>query len=486
MSTAAKPDSFWPIIYAVFFGNFLAILSTTTINVAFPLFIDNFHTSLNTVQWIMSGFVLATGVIAPAVGYLGDQLSYKRLYMIAMGGFTLSSALCISAWNIESLITFRVIQGLFSGMIMPTTMTIIYQVVQKDKQPFAMSLWSLSSMLAPAFGPTLGGWMVEYFGWRSIFVINLPIGVAAVIAIIKYIPYYRLSEKKSFDKIGLAAVTISSTALLMAFSQGSVWGWTSGKLLTVMLGGFAFLAFFIKWELTVSSPLLQLRLFKNVRFTLSLVINCVITISLYAVSILIPLFLQNVKHMSVLHTGLILLPGSLALAACSPITGKLYTKIGPLRLIASGIALIGIATLALTNMGLQTTAAYIILWLVIRYIGVALCNMPVTNLGMSSIPRENSGHGSAITNWVRQGIASLSIGIFSSLLVTRTNVHLQQLGQTGSAGDQELLREQASALGVNDVFMIGTIVAAAALPLVWLLRKPKPQTAAASAAQARN
>lgn len=134
-SSDRQTAPFWSIIFAVFFGNFMATLSTTTINVALPVFMDDFDASLNTVQWMMSGFMLATGVIAPIIGFMGDKLSYKRLYVFALAGFTLTSALCTLAWNVESLIMFRIVQGLFSGIIMPTTMTVIYQVVPKGKQP---------------------------------------------------------------------------------------------------------------------------------------------------------------------------------------------------------------------------------------------------------------------------------------------------------------------------------------------------------------
>lgn len=153
---AAGNASFWFIILAIFFGNFMSMLSSTTINVAFPIFMKDFHAELGMVQWMITGFLLATGVVAPVVGYFGDRWSYKRLYIFALSGFTLFSGLCTIAWNIESLVLFRILQGVFSGLIIPTTMTMIYQFIEKDRQAFAMSLWSLSSMLAPAFGPTLG------------------------------------------------------------------------------------------------------------------------------------------------------------------------------------------------------------------------------------------------------------------------------------------------------------------------------------------
>lgn len=478
-SGSTSQTSFWSIIFAIFFGNFMAILSTTTINVAFPVFMKDFHAELNSVQWMIAGFMLATGVIAPIIGFLGDRWSYKRLYVIALAGFTLFSGLCTIAWNIESLIAFRIMQGVFSGIIMPTTMTIIYQVIGKEKQAFAMSLWSVSAMLAPAFGPTLGGWLTEYFGWKSLFFMNLPIGIIAIAVALRFIPHYRLSQGKSFDLPGFATVILSSTSLLVAFSQGNSWGWTSWKTIGLLAVGVVVLAYFIRRELRVKEPLLNLRVFSKSRFTFSLILNCVITISLYAGTFLIPIFMQDIQHASALDTALVLLPGSLVMAFCAPITGKLYDKVGPFWLILPGIALIGVSTWELSHIPMAATHLYVSGWMAFRYIGIALANMPVMNAGMSAIPRENSGHASSVTNWVRQGVGALSIGIFSSMLAARTLTHTKELGGTGpSAGG--LVHEQALTFGIQDVFLAASIVVAVAVPLTFLIRDRRSASPAAA------
>ncbi|WP_433742324.1 MDR family MFS transporter [Falsibacillus pallidus] len=467
----SKKSSFWLIMLAIFFGNFMAILSTTTINVAFPIFITEFHANLGSVQWMMAGFMLATGVIAPTVGFFGDLLSYKRLYIIALSGFTLFSGMCIIAWNIESLVTFRILQGVFSGAIIPTTMTMIYQLVEKERQAFAMSLWSLSSMLAPAFGPTLGGWLTEYFGWESLFMLNLPIGIAAIIAASLFVPYYRLNKKASFDLYGFITVISSSILLLLAFSEGNAWGWTSVKTLSCIGIGIISLILFIRRELTVSEPLLNLRVFKFNRFTYSLIINCIITASLYSGSFLIPIFLQNIQHESALDTALVLLPGSVVMAFSTPIVGKLYSKIGPFPLIMSGVILVGFSTWELSHLSLQSTNLYVAGWMTLRYVGIAFAFMPVTNAGMTAIPKENAGHGSAVTNWIRQATGALSIGVFSSILAARSLTHGMELKEDNLTAR---LAEHAKAMATNDVFLTASIICALGVPLVFLLRK-KPQ-----------
>lgn len=460
---------FWRIVFAVFFGNFMATLSTTTINVALPVFMDDFHAPLNTVQWMMSGFMLATGVIAPIIGFMGDKLSYKRLYVYALGGFTLTSLLCIFAWNMESLIAFRILQGLFSGIIMPTTMTIIYQVIPKEKQASAISLWTVSAMLAPAFGPTLGGWLTESYGWKALFLMNIPIGIIAMIVTQRFIPYYRLGKGLSLDFIGFITVIIGTSSLLTSFSQSHRWGWTSWKTILLMLVGIIMIAYFVITSLKSNEPLLNLRLFKIPRFTYSLILNCTITISLYAGTFLIPIYLQKIQHASALHTGLVMLPGTLAMVLVSSLVGKVYNKVGPFRLVLSGVILMAVATWALSRLSMTSGTIFIVTWIAIRYVGIAMSNMPVTNAGMSAIPSQLSGQASALMNWIRQGTAALSVSLFSTILSSRT---LSYMGQSGANDSQ--VASRALSLSIQDLFIIGTILVVIAVPLTFFLRKKSP------------
>lgn len=459
-----KKSSFWLIMSAIFFGNFLAGLSITTINVALPVVMDIFDTSFHTVQWLMAGYLLATGIIAPIVGYMGDQLSYKWLYVTSLIGFMLFSFLCVIAWDINILIVFRIIQGIFGGMIIPITMTIIYQVFERDRQAYAMGWWSLASMLAPVIGPTLGGGLIQYFGWKSIFMINIPIGILSLFIVIKFIPYYKVGEKKSFDILGFLSVVTSSAFLLLSFSNGSVWGWGSPKTLSLLGIGIVMLAFFIVWELKKDAPLLQLKIFRFPQFRYSLILICINTISMYAGSLLVPLYLQTVLELTPMETGIIMLPGALIMAITAPIIGKYYNRIGPFKLVVTGMSIIVVATAVFSNFTTSTSIYTFAGMLLIRNLGISLCNMPLTNSTMSAVSSEHSGHASSITNWARQGLASLSIGIFSALVVSRTALY------QGAGFTEETV---ATSMGITDVFLVSTIIALVGVPLSFMLRKKK-------------
>lgn len=463
---------FWPIMIAIFFGNFVSVLSTTTINIAVPLLMNHFHSNLNTMQWMVTGFMLATGVTAPLAGYLGGRFSYKRLYLFALMGFTMFSLLCAVAWNPTSLIVFRMLQGSCSGLIMACTMTIIFQVIPAERRPFAVSLWSLSAMVAPAIGPTFSGWLLQYASWHWLFLINIPIGIIAIILTVTLIPYYRMNVPKSFDIPGFLTVVLGSLSLLTAFSQGNSWGWSSWKTLSLILVGIVLLVFFVLHELKAEVPLLNLRVFRNRRFTAMLSIYSLVTIAMYAGTYLTPLFLQTVEGATTLKTGLILLPSSILLALLSPIVGKMYPKFGPVKLISAGILFIFMGLFMMSRLHTNVSYSFIMWAMVVRNLGIGLANVPSSTASMEEIPVEWSGHATSINNWVRNVLSSLGIAVFTSILSTRSLLHSKELISSG-AGNADSIRLLSFTMGVNDVFVVGSIIVLFGLPLMFLLRKKR-------------
>ncbi|MBD2872763.1 DHA2 family efflux MFS transporter permease subunit [Paenibacillus arenilitoris] len=478
---------FWPVMLAIFIGSFLCVLASASINLALEIFTVHFHTTLSSVQWTLTGFMLAMGTTAPIAGYLGERFSYRRLYLFSLIGFTVTSILCASAWNEGSLILFRVLQGAFSGLIIPATMSIIYQIIPRERQAMAIAFWGLSAMLAPAFGPTISGWVLQNWDWQWLFLMNIPIGLIAIAFVYAYIPYYRLNVPKSFDLLGFLTVIVSSSSLLLALGQGHAWGWSSWKVLTLFAVGGIALILFVWRELTAETPLLNLKVFKNGRFTLNAIIANIITISLYSGTLLTPVFLQRIQHVSAMDTGMILLPASLAMALLMPFVGKLYGIIGPRWLMASGILLLTIGTLALSWLSLDVSHSYVIWWMTVRNIGIAFVVMPSSNAAMEQIPAELSGHASAISNWTRNVFGSFAIAIFTTMLASRSVAHATDFAMAGDT-DRLHIEMMSFTMSVNDVYVVATLVAAVALPLslfVGKVKQPKGGKAAEAGASSQ-
>ncbi len=456
--------AFWSILFAVFGGNFLAVMNTSTVNVAIPAFMKEFQADLLAAQWTVTGFMLAAGAIAPATGWFGARFGFKRVYISALAGFFICSFLGVFAWSIESLIVLRIMQGIFSGMIMPATMTIVYQTIEQKKQAYGISLWSLSAVLAPALGPVLAGFFIDAAGWQALFYVNLPIAAAAIWAAAAFIPDTEAGRKIPFDLPGLLLSFFGSILLLTAFAQAGSWGFANGKTMAVAATAIVLLFLFVRREMRIQFPLLNFEVLSHRRYAFSLLLNAVLSVGLYAGAFLVPIFLQSSLNLSAFDTGIIMMPGALVMALFTPVTGKLYDRTGPIPLIAAGLFTMILGTYMMGGLSVETTAAYVIIWTSVRYLGIALCNMPITNAGMSSIPGQLTGYASALNNWARQSIASLSIALFSALFAYRSAAHIKE--GTGVYA--------SSAAAVGDVFLYSLAPLFIALPLVRLLKKKRP------------
>ncbi|WP_375772140.1 DHA2 family efflux MFS transporter permease subunit [Archangium gephyra] len=476
-----RATRFWPFMFALFVGSFMSVLSSSTITIAIPELQRHFGAELSLLQWTLTGFMLAMGTSAPLTGYLGGRFSFKWVYVASLVGFILSSVLCGVAWDAGSLVAFRFLQGAFCGAIMPVTMTLIYQLVPRERQALAASLWSLASSLAPAFGPTFAGWLITLGNWRWLFFFNVPLGLVAVGLAVRTIPLYRLQPPKAFDLPGLLTVITGTLSLLIALSQGRAWGWTDAKTVSLLLLGTLSLIVFVVRELKTSAPLLNLRVLENGRYVVTLIISSIITISLYSGAFLVPLFLQRIQGVTPLETGLILLPASLAMALLMPLVGRLYGPLGPSTLMTAGVLLIAGGTYALSRLTPETPHVYMLVWMLVRNVGIALSMMPASNAGMEQIPRELSGHASSISNWLRNVFGAFSIAIFTSLLSTFTTREAEVLVRQGMT-ERRHIELLSSVAGINDVYLVATIIVLVAVPLSLGIRKQpavlKPAVAA--------
>lgn len=458
------------MLFVLILGSFISVYNVCSLNVGIPAFIEIFDSKLGTAQWLMTGFTLTTGVITPLSGYLGDRFSNKHVFLVSIAGLMLSSVLCALSWSMYSLIAFRMVQGIFCGIIPPVTLTIIFQVIPEHQRSVAISLWSASSILGPALAPTISGWLLEY-NWHLMFLVLIPVCILTLVMGWRMIPKDGLREAVRLDRIGLAYAGCGSFFLLFYFGNIHVWGFWSYRSWGVLIIGIVSSLLFIRHEMRIKEPLLQLRLFRHRIFIASILVSSILIIGLYSGIFFIPLYLQEIHRMSPFEVGLLLLLPSLTSGVATLFAGSLYPRIGAFRLIIAGAILIVLASWQFSYLELNTSSAYVAIWMSVRYIGIGLSMTPAMNAGMHAVPAEWYGHASALINWLRQIFGALALGLFTSLFSIRMNLHTTALQQSSVAESAEWIHSTAYTLSIDDSFVFAALLVLFSVPLALLLRE---------------
>jgi EmrB/QacA subfamily drug resistance transporter len=396
-------------------GMFMSVLDTSIVNIAIPKMQTALSASVDDVEWVVTGYTLVLGVVVPLTGWLGLRIGQTRLYIVSMLGFTLGSALCGFAWSLPSMIAFRVVQAIPGGILPVVTMTILFRIVPREKIGTAMGLYGLGVVVAPAIGPTLGGALVEYFDWRLIFFINVPVGILGMVLAIVFFPNIRPTSWPKLDFLGFVTIAYSLFALLLAFSEGEDWGWTGYRILGLFVTSALSFALFVVIENEVDNPLIDLKVFRSFAFTISLVLLGITITGLFSGLYFLPQFLQQVQGLQELDSGLVLLPGSLVLVVLMPLAGRLYDLVGPRYPVMIGLLVVAGGSYLMAQMTVDTPRSDIEWWLAVRNLGVGLCMMPIMTAGTSALPQTLTSAGSSVNNIMQRLAASVAIAVFGSL-----------------------------------------------------------------------
>ncbi|MZQ86371.1 DHA2 family efflux MFS transporter permease subunit [Paenibacillus sp. 5J-6] len=435
----------WLSLIAIVTGTFVAVLNSSLMNVAMNKFVAVFGSDLITMQWIITGYTLASAMVIPMSGYLGGRFGNKNLFIYSVAGFTIFSVLCGLAWNANTMIIFRIIQGLAGGFIMPVGMSIIFTTFPKEKTGTAMGLWGIAAMVAPALGPTFGGYLIQNFSWRLLFFINVPIGILAVVLgkiLMKESP--RTTGLK-FDTPGAVLSMTFFGSLLLALSKGQSQGWTSLFIVSLLFIALCSLLLLIWVELGAKQPVLDLNLFKNVKFTISVISGSLVMMAMMGGTFLAPVYLQSIQGLNAMQTGILLMPQSIAMAVMMAISGKLVEKFGVVPICIAGLAILGITTAELHLLTADTPNHWLNALLTIRGIGIGVCLMPLTSAGMNAVAPEQISNASPLSNVLRQVAGSLGIAIFTAIMSNRQLVHYQHISESVSV-DSVMANNTVSAL----------------------------------------
>lgn len=440
-STNIKLDSSekvnWSVIIVLIIAAFMAILDSSIVNVALPKMMAVFGVSTKKAEWILTGYMLTLGVVMPLSGYLGDTFGYKRIFISALALFILGSVLCGMSWSINSMVVARVIQALGGGILQPISMAMIFKDCPRSKIGMVLGVWGISAMAAPAIGPTLGGYLVEYANWRLIFYINLPIGILNLFLAAANLKETDLIRGKHFDLMGVIFSTVGFLCLLLALSKGSSEGWSSPYIVTLLTIAIVSLVALTINELRHPEPILELRLFKNYLFSLSNIIGAILAIGLFGAIFLMPILIQNVLGQTAMKSGLLTFPAAIASGLMMPISGKIFDKYGARVIVIIGLAITTWTTYIMSGFNLVTPFAAITFWMAIRGAGMGLSMMPVTTAGMNTVPPHLVGKASALSNVVRQVSASFGIAILTTILQKREAFHFANLAQSVNMNSNE-------------------------------------------------
>ncbi|MCL6639247.1 MAG: DHA2 family efflux MFS transporter permease subunit [Firmicutes bacterium] len=486
----------------------MAILDGSIVNVAVPRLMAIFGVDTDKIQWVLTAYLLTSGVVIPVSGYLGDVFGYRRMYVLSLGSFTLGSLLCALAWSNSSLIAARVIQAIGSGMLIPVSMGMLFRIVPRNKTGLAMGVWGISAMMAPTIGPTLGGYLVDYLSWHMIFLINIPIGLLGMFLAATFLRETQLTKAR-FDLVGCFLAGAGCFALLLALSEGQDKGWTSQYIVTLFVLSFFFLLMFGLWELGEEQPMLDVRLLANPVFAVSLFITAIVNIGLFGGLFLVPVFLQNLLGYTALQTGLLMMPAALTSGLLMPVSGRLYDRMGARPPALVGLFIVACTTWELRRLNLDISYHWLQMMLVLRSAGMGLAMMPIGTAGMDALPPHLSGRGSSYNNLVRQVSASLGIAFLTYVMNNSQIFHFERLRETfsltspvaspalallektlGLSGDTAVAlvsvvaQRQAMASAIGDTFVVSTVMVVLALPLVFFLggRKNIPSPAGGGSA----
>ncbi|MCC3374692.1 DHA2 family efflux MFS transporter permease subunit [Cohnella sp. REN36] len=460
-----------PLI-AIIVGIFMVILDGTAVNVALPQLMVEFNqTSLSLVQWTVTGYALAQAAIIPLAGWLSDRFGAKRVFLIAIGLFTIGSLLCALSTSVEMLIVFRILQGLGGGVVSPIAMAFIYRLSPPGKVGQVMGMMGIPILLAPALGPVLAGYLVDYASWEWIFLLNLPIGIIGIALGIRTLPNISRQSVAALDLLGIVLAPIAFAALVYGVSEGGTFkngesNWTAPTTLAGIIVGALALILFVVVELRRKDPLLELRVFRSSTFSRGIVVQWISQIALFGTMFLVPLFLQQAHGYSAFKTGLIMIPQALASAVFMPIGGRLSDRFGARPLVLAGMVITTVAAYLLSTISGDASVSTFLLPLALLGAGMGLFMMPLNTYLIQSAPQNLVGRVTSLTNAAQQVMMSFAVAGLTTLSTTRMQDLLVQ--QQKQAPDLGIFSD---AFGYT--FLILTGVSVLGLVLGFLLSKPK-------------
>ena len=504
----------WIIAFTVTLATFMEALDSSIANVALPHIAGSLGASYDEATWILTSYLVSNAIILPISGWIANRIGRKRFYMSCVVAFTVCSFCCGLANSLAVLILFRIFQGAAGGGLQPSERAILADTFAPHKRSMAFAIYGMAVVVAPAIGPTIGGWITDNYTWRWIFFLNIPVGILSIVLTSRIVddpPYLKRVRKKlgGVDGIGLGLLAVTIGALQIMLDKGQEKDWFGSHLIVTLafVAGIGLIAFLWR-ELTTPHPVIDLKLYRSRNFSMTQLVMVVIGASLYATTVMIPEFLQEIMGYTATEAGMVLSLGGLVLIVLLPIVGFIGQKVDPRAMICFGFAWVSFGIWRISSLDLSISFWDAASWRVIMVLGMPFLFVPISVMSYVGVPQEKNNEVSGLTALARNIGGSLGISFISTMLVRRAQVHQNYLAAhvypgsanygilnrgfsgimqshsyspAGAAGSSmahiyDLMVQQANMMAYIDTIHTLVILTVCLIPIGYLMKKPRFRT----------
>lgn len=474
----------WWVLFTVIIGTFLGRLDQTIVNLALPKIIDDFSITVTSAGWIATAYILANAVFVPIWGKLGDTIGRKKVYLLGFIIFIAGSVLAGLSWNLTSMIIFRIIQAIAGSADYPTAMAILAVTFDKGKERAqALGIWSASFAVAAVFGPLIGGPLIDSFGWRSVFLINLPVGlIGLLMAWVFVTESTSLKKTVSFDWWGASALGAALVSLVLVLDKGIDWGWLSGQSIACYVAMIIFSAIFYRIETTHGEPIVDFKFFKSPVFTNVLINNFIVFMAMMGSFFLIPVFAQTFLGYNATETGYLFIPMAIAIMVAAPLGGSLTGKVSARVVIMGSTFVSAIGLFMFLGLDVRSNAFDLIIPMAVMAFGIGFGMAQRTGVIAAVVPDSEIGVASSILALARNIAGAFGVALFGTVLhnVTESNLltiaRQSTLHVTNSLQYHEaiaLMELQAEVSAYKTVFYVAAFVMLFGAVTAWWIKVSK-------------
>jgi MFS transporter, DHA2 family, multidrug resistance protein len=485
------------ITVCVILATLMQSLDTTIANVALPHIQGSVSASQDQINWVLTSYIAAAAIMTPPTGFLASRLGRKRLFVIAVGGFTVASMLCGMSQSLMDIVLFRIIQGVFGAALVPLSQSVLLGIYPKERQGFAMALFGVGVMVGPILGPVLGGWLTDNYSWRYVFYINLPIGVLGLLGMIVFLSESERNAHQKLDWFGFGTLSLSIGALQILLDRGEQKDWFgSGEIwIEAIVAASAFYLFLVH-TFTAYEPFVRPALFRDRNFAAGTLFMGVVGLTYYASLALQPPYLQDLMNYPVVTAGLVIGPRGIGTMAAMMIVGRLVGRVDTRLLLAIGVGLTAWAFYTMTGWTPDVSQVEIISVGAAQGVGLGFFFVPLSSATLATLPSRQRTEGAGLFNLARNIGSSIGISVVNALLIRDTQVNHAEIAQhvtavnrafdlptiaqfwnpitqAGRAALDAMIAQQAQIIAYIDDYKLLMIATLAMIPLLVVFRTPK-------------